>query len=139
MEFLHERAVAAPAEGNALCLAAKAHIQAAVFAGMIVKILLQRALHPSGSVNIAAAQRGEDLPELGKDRELSEGGKFGLQAVDKDALGRGPRLHGDTLACKVFERVDTAAHAHDGHALGIEIGTGPKKLVLASAHRQTAP
>ena len=55
MEFLHERAVAAPAEGNALCLAAKAHIQAAVFAGMIVKILLQRALHPSGSVNIAAA------------------------------------------------------------------------------------
>ena len=138
-ELLRKRGVAIFAKGDALCLAAEAHVQQAVFAGIVVKILLQRALHAGGGIDIAAAQRGEDLPELGVGRELGESGELVIQSVGQDVLGGGARLHGDTLTRKVLDRADPAVRAHDDHTLGVEVGPGPEKLVLTAIHRQAAP
>ena len=101
--------------------------------------MLQRALHAGGGIDIAAAQHGEDLPELGVDREPGESGELVIQSVGQDALGGGARLHGDTLTRKVLDRADPAVRTHDDRALGVEVGTGPEKFVLTAIHRQAAP
>lgn len=110
-----------------------------VFAGIVVKILLQRAIPASGGIDIAGAQRGEDLPELGVGRELGESGELVIQSVGQDVLGGGARLHGDTLTRKALDRADPAVRAHDDHTLGVEVGPGPEELVLTAIHRQAAP
>ena len=76
---------------------------------------------------------------LGKDRELSEGGKFGLQAVDKDALGRGPRLHGDTLSLKVCKSVYITVCVHDNYLPAVHVRTCPLIFAFAVCHRKAPP